>query len=107
MKIIVQNNADLPNKHIRLLKWKIYRIKRKFNHLLYAEVYISKEGTSPQKYRAVVKLGIPGNDIMLIHRSESLAEVWRASYKDAKRYLRKRKEKAHKRLITASKYAIS
>lgn len=101
MKIIVQNNAELPNKYIRLLKWKIYRIKRKFNHLLYAEVYISKEGTSPQKYRAVVKLGIPGNDIMLVHRSESLTKVWRESYKDAKRYLRKRKERIQKKLMAA------
>jgi len=101
MRISVQNNADLPNKHVRLLKWKIYRIGRKFKHLLYAEVYISKECKSPSKYRAVVKLGVPGNDIMLVHTSENLARVWRESFKDAQRYLRKHKERVRKELLTA------
>ena len=43
MRITVKNQTSISNKYIRLMKWKIYGIKEKFDDLLYAEIFINEE----------------------------------------------------------------
>lgn len=95
MKIIISNKANVSNKHLRFIKWKIRNIKEKFQHLLYLEAYISYEGQRRQKiYKGTLKLGVPGNDIVLVNQSQKLTELWSKSFQDVQRYLRKHKEKS-------------
>jgi len=101
MKIIVRNNAEIANKYVRFIKWKIRTINEKFKvNLLYAEVYITKEGQSHVEYKSTIKLGIPGNDIVLINKSVDLKALWSKSSKDIARYL---KESKSRRIKMANK----
>lgn len=93
MKIIIRNNADLPNKYIRFIKWKYLNIKAKFQQLLYVEVYLNSEGQNPKTYIANIRLGIPGNDIIIQNKSEDLKEVLRKTTNAVHRSLAESKEK--------------
>ena len=93
MEIEIRNQANIPNKYLRFAKWKIRKIKRKFDQLLYTEIFISKEGSKVSEYKAVIRLGIPGNDIILTNQDVNLKQLWSQSMKDMERYLRKHKEK--------------
>ncbi|NND79094.1 MAG: hypothetical protein HKN53_04290 [Maribacter sp.] len=87
MKITIRNKARLPNKILRLLKWKIYSVKRKFNDLLYAEVFIDSEGQSPKVYSIKTRLGIPGQDIIIRNQSKELPKMIRKTVSSYHRYL--------------------
>ncbi len=89
MEINVQNGTDLPNKYIRYIKWKIYQLKEKFDHLIYAEIFLKTEGNLPKKYQVSIRLGVPGNDIFIKNRSENVRRLMYASHRDAYRYLAK------------------
>jgi ribosome-associated translation inhibitor RaiA len=91
MNIIVRNNTELPKKYVRFIKWKIYKLKEKFNHLIYAEVHLNAEGNSPQQYITNVRLGVSGHDIIIKNQSDNIREILRDLDKSAHRYLRKRK----------------
>lgn len=77
MKIIVSNNAGLSNKYIRFIKWKMYTLKEKFNDLLYVEIFLNTEGNSPVEYLSNIRLGLPGNDLILKNKSDN---VWKLLY---------------------------
>jgi len=93
MTITVRNNTGLPQRYAGFIKDRIGQAKEKFQHLLYAEVYLSEEGKPNSTYKAVVKLGVAGQDIVLSHTSESPTELWRKTFQDVQRYLRKYKER--------------
>ena len=90
MKIIVRNSAGIPNKYLRLLKWKLYRLGRRFEDLHYVDIFVKKEGSGHKLYEAVLRLGVPGKDIILRHRSPSPLLLMTKTHKDARRYLSKR-----------------
>ena len=87
MKIIVQNQAKIPNKYIRLIKWKLYRMNKKFSHLLYAEVNIKAEGNAPITYQSNIRLGIRGYDLILKNSDNDLNTLFYKSFKGIHRYL--------------------
>ncbi len=91
MQINIRNNAQLANKYIRFTKWKFYRVKKKFEELLYVEVFLKSEGSNPKVYTATLRLGVPGNDIILSNKSENLGIVFQKSYQSVHRYLAKHK----------------
>ncbi len=93
MRIIIRNNAQLSNKNIRFIKWKIYSIKRKFQDLLYVEIFLNKEGQTPPTFITTIKLGIRGHDIILHNKSENLGELLQKSTQLVHRYLVKHKKK--------------
>ena len=72
MQINIRNNAQLPRKYLRFIKWKFYGVKKKFQQLLYVEVFLNTEGQSPRTYIATVRLGRPGNDFIVQNKSEDL-----------------------------------
>ena len=90
MKIIVRNSAGIPNKYLRLLKWKLYRLARRFEDLHYADIFVKKEGSGFSLYEAVLRLGVPGKDIILRHKSTSPLVLVTETHKDARRYLSRR-----------------
>ena len=91
MKIEIRNNARLPKSWIRFIKWKLHRVKKKFHQLIYVEIFLNSEGQSPKTYIAKIRLGIPGNDIIIQNKSTNLGEVFRKSLDAAHRGLAKNK----------------
>lgn len=89
MIITVRNKASLPNKYIRFIKWKMYRLQRKFGSLHYIDLFIDSEGSNRPEYQVKLRLGITGNDIILKHRSYNLDSLLASTHKDAHRYLAK------------------
>jgi hypothetical protein len=94
MKIKINNSTDITNKYIRWAKWKIYKTKSKFNRLIYVNVFLTMEGRTPVEYQSVICLGIPGQDIILKHKSDRVEDLWKNSIEDVSRYLRKDKERS-------------
>lgn len=92
MQIIIRNVADVPNKYVRLLKWKLHNLASKFKNLVYIEAFINSEGKKPVEYRLKLRLGIPGHDIITskkvtdlekgIHLIEKNAHMQLSSSKD-------------------------
>ena len=93
MNFLIRNQAGVPNKYIRFAKWKIRKLKSKFQHLLYAEIFIQKEGGSPVIYAAKVRLGVEGHDIILSEKSKNLNELWSDLSAKVKRHLGRHSEK--------------
>lgn len=93
MRITIRNNAQLPNKYLRFIKWKINFMKRKFQHLIYVEIHLNSEGQSPKTFIANIRLGVSGHDIIIQNKSEDLIELFRKSTQSIHRYLAKNKSK--------------
>jgi len=86
MKITVQNTSAIPNKYIRRLKYHLYGISEKFQHVIYAVIHVNKEGQSNPIYEFAVRIGISGPDVMIKNRSTNLEQLVQMTYKDAYRY---------------------
>ncbi len=95
MTFIIRNQANIPNKYIRFSKWKIRKLSRKFVDLLYSEIYIKQVTNNPAVYQAVIKLGVPGPDIIVSEQSSDLKEMWAKLSKKIKRQLRKQSAKSN------------
>lgn len=93
MRITIRNKAQLSNKILRFIKWKIYSIGKKFQDLIYVEVFLNSEGQSPRTFIATLKLGIKGHDIILQNKSENLGELLQKTTQSVHRYLAKNKTK--------------
>ena len=91
MKITVQNNTNVSNKYVRKLKWYLYQLAEKFNHLIYAIIHIKQEGSAIPVYEVSVQIGMPGPDVIIKNKSSNIEELVQRSYKDAFRYCRKTK----------------
>jgi ribosome-associated translation inhibitor RaiA len=91
MRITISNNAQLPNKYLRFIKWKINSMKRKFQELIYVEIFLNSEGQSPKTFIVNIRLGIAGNDIIIQNKSENLVELFQNSTQSIHRYLAKNK----------------
>lgn len=93
MKFIVRNQAKISNKYIRFAKWKIRKLSGRFQDLIYSEIYIKQESSHPKYFSAVVKLGIPGPDIVVRAQGKDLKELWSTLSHRIKRQLRKISQK--------------
>jgi hypothetical protein len=92
MNIIVRNQAQIPNKYIRFAQWKLRQLDKKFNQLLYTVIYISKEGQYTPTYAATIKLGIPGNDMVIKTKSKNLNILWQNTFESVKTRMRRLKK---------------
>ena len=91
MRINIQNNADLSNKNLRFIKWKLYQLEDKFSDLTYAEIFLKSEGKSLKNYLVNIKLGVSGKDIVFKDKSKNLFEVFHNLNRKVYRNLDKRK----------------
>jgi ribosome-associated translation inhibitor RaiA len=89
MKFVISNQAGIPNKYIRFVKWKMRQLLNKFNTGIYTEVYISSEGNNPVIYQATVIIGVSGPDIVLKEKANNLNELWSNMSLKVKRQLRR------------------
>lgn len=96
MNIIIRNKAELPNKYLRFIKWKMIKIQKKFQQLIYVEVFLKTEGNSPKEYSANIRLGVPGNDIIIQNKSNDLGEIFKKSFDAIHRNLAKYKNLKNK-----------
>ena len=94
MEIIIRNQAQIPNKYLRFAQWKLRKLDEKFNQLLYTEIYVSKEGQNPPTYEATVKLGVPGNDMVVKTKSQNLNKLWQDTFESVKTRMRRLKNRA-------------
>jgi len=69
-------------------------MKEKFQHLIYAEVFLNSEGQSPKTYIANIRLGVKGNDIIIQTKSKDLRKLCQKSVQSVHRYLEKNKQLA-------------
>jgi len=89
MTITINNRTDISNKYIRFIKWRLYRLKRKFSLLHYANVFIGSEGHRKKVYTINIRLGIPGDDIILKQKASDIKTLLKSFHRDAHRYLSK------------------
>ena len=87
MQILINNKTTLPNKYIRLAKWKVHNLKERFKDLLYTEIFIKEEGNKPTSYLINIRLGIPGYDLIIKDKSENIDQLLHQSIKKAQRLL--------------------
>jgi ribosome-associated translation inhibitor RaiA len=87
MKIVIRNNAEINGKALRLVKWKMYKLKEKFRKLIYTELHINKEGDRDTNYLATIRLGVPGNDIIIKNKDQNPKHLMHKTYQDAHRQL--------------------
>jgi len=95
MKFEVRNRAKIANKYIRFAKWKIRKLCSRFGDVLYTELYVSKTGSRIETYNVVIKLGIPGPDIIIKSEDTDLKRLWSEISSKLKRQLRKQGEKRY------------
>ncbi len=93
MKIIVKNKSKVPNKYVRLLKWKLYELKSKFKNLLYVEAFIDEEGQYPKVYSLNLRLGIPGHDAIIKKTHQRMDTLVYTSSKNAHQVLNRKNRK--------------
>jgi len=91
MRINIQNSADLTNKNLRFIKWKLYQLEEKFSELIYAEIFLKSEGKALKNYLVNIRLGIPGKDIVLKEKSENLFKLFQNLNRKIYRNLDKKK----------------
>ena len=89
MKIVLQNKANLSNKYVRFVMWKIYLLKEKFDHLKSAEIYFKKEASG--KVNLTVKFGVAGEDITIKKASKNVSNLINQIYYKGHRLLNKKK----------------
>jgi ribosome-associated translation inhibitor RaiA len=83
MKIIIENQLELPNKFFRYIKWKLHNLQEKFKKLTYANVHIKSLSTKPNLFELVIKLGVKGKDIVIKRRAEDLMSLINSVHKIA------------------------
>lgn len=93
MKITFQSTSNIRNKHLRLIKWRLYRLGRRFDRLIYADVFIKEEKSSTSLFVMQIRFGIKGNDLILKTSGNNVEAMVKELYQNAHRYLNKSKEK--------------
>ena len=89
MKITVSNSKDVPNKVVRYIKYRLYKMKRKYKSLLYTDVHLKSEGQNPTTYLSTFRLGVPGNDIIIKNKGAQIKSLVGETLSDSERHLRK------------------
>ena len=90
MIITVRNNADLPNKYERKIKWLLYNLQEKFKDILYANVFFNKEGNGNIRYHLNLVVGMPGKNVVIKNKGDEISKLIYEVYNSAKRIIAKR-----------------
>jgi hypothetical protein len=84
------NNADIPGKYERKIKWLLYNLRDKFNDIIYARVFFTKEGIGNPIYQMNLVLGMPGNNVVIKNTGSELTKLINEVYNSAKRAIAKK-----------------
>lgn len=102
INVFVKNTAGLSNKYVRFIKWKLRKVKEKFEWVKEARVFLKKEGIKAPTYKATIILKVSDKILVINQKSKHLPKLWKEMYEETQRYLRKyrdRKLKADKRIL--------
>ncbi len=94
MKAIYQaTNFDADQKLINFIQKKLDRLDSFFDKVIEAEVFLKLNNSGDKNKTVAIKIGVPGNDIMVSRDAETFEKAMDLAYDVLKRQLRKQKEK--------------
>jgi len=94
MKAIYQaTNFDADQKLINFIQKKLDKLDNFFDKVIEAEVFLKLNNTGDKNKTLEIKIGVPGNDIVVSRDAETFEKAMDLAYDVLKRQLRKQKEK--------------
>ncbi len=94
MKAIYQaTNFDADQKLINFIQKKLDRLDNFFDKVIEAEVFLKLNNSGAQNKTVEIKIGVPGNDIVVSRDAETFEKAMDLAYDVLKRQLKKQKEK--------------
>jgi putative sigma-54 modulation protein len=94
MKAIYQaTNFNADQKLIDFIQKKLDKLDNFFDKVIEAEVFLKLNNTGDKNKTVEIKIGIPGNDIVVSRDAETFEKAMDLAYDVLKRQLRKQKEK--------------
>ena len=94
MKAIYQAvNFDVDQKLINFIQKKLDKLDVFFDKVIEAEVFLKLNNQGEKNKTVGIKIGVPGNDIVVSRDAETFEKAMDLSYDVLKRQLRKQKEK--------------
>ena len=90
MVVTVNDQANLSNKLIRRIKYLLYKLKEKFDQIMYGTVHVNSEGQSPRSFSLNIIVGLPGEDLIFKASEEHPESLIRKMYLKLKRLISKR-----------------
>jgi len=94
MKAIYQaTNFNADQKLINFIQKKLDKLDNFFDRVIEAEVFLKLNNKGDKNKTVEVKIGVPGNDIIVSRDAETFEKAMDLAYDVLKRQLRKQKEK--------------
>jgi len=94
MKAIFQaTNFNADQKLINFIQKKLDKLDNYFDRVIEAEVFLKLNNKGEKNKTVEIKIGVPGNDIIVSRDAETFEKAMDLSYDVLKRQLRKQKEK--------------
>jgi len=94
MKAIFRaTNFKADQKLLDFIQKKLDKLDNFFDKVIEAEVFLKLNNSGEKNKTVEIKVGIPGNDIVVSRDAETFEKAMDLSYDVLKRQLRKRKEK--------------
>ena len=94
MKAIYQaTNFNADQKLINFIQKKLDKLDNYFDKVIEAEVFLKLNNKGEKNKTVEIKIGVPGNDIIVSRDAETFEKAMDLAYDVLKRQLRKQKEK--------------
>jgi len=94
MKAIFQaTNFNADQKLINFIQKKLDKLDNYFDRVIEAEVFLKLNNKGEKNKTVEIKIGVPGNDIIVSRDAETFEKAMDLAYDVLKRQLRKQKEK--------------
>lgn len=87
MKIVTRAHSSIPKKVLRRIKYKLYRLRDKFQKLLGANIYIAIEGSRLHTYTLKVVYSVAGPDVIISCKGKSIDALIESCMKRSHRLL--------------------
>lgn len=94
MQITIHKSADLLESTIEVINEKINKLETYYDRIERADVHIKEDdGNVANGYKVIVRLAIPGNDLVAEHTDQSIKRAIADVAEALRRQLKKHKEK--------------
>jgi len=97
MKAIFQaTNFDADQKLINFIQKKLDKLEKFYDQIIEAQVFLKVNNKGEKNKTIEIRLGVPGNDIIVSRDAETFEKAMDLSYDVLKRQIKKQKEKLRK-----------
>jgi len=97
MKAIFQaTNFDADQKLINFIQKKLDKLEKFYDRIIEAQVFLKVNNKGEKNKTIEIRLGVPGNDIIVSRDAETFEKAMDLSYDVLKRQIKKQKEKLRK-----------